>query len=268
MSSYEQQYRNQPGCLLLALLLLLLFGGARLFAVLFGLALIFLPVLFFIIPFLFVLSAMKRNAGVRQYIRTQTPDHNRFVDLFVRILARVVLADGVVDRAEIAAIREYFQHRMRFSSEQLLWVKDILKNAINSADRPEDLCREFNGSFGYEPKLILCDLLYRVAFADGKFVSSEQKLIEDIVGYLGIRDYDHRSIKSQYTGEDEEAKYYDILGLSRGADLDSIKSAYRKMSQKYHPDKVAHLGEEFARISEEKMKQINEAYRYFKKKQN
>ena len=38
------------------------------------------------------------------------------------------------------------------------------------------------------------------------------------------------------------------------------------LSMQYHPDKVGHLGEEFKKISEEKMKEINVAYAYFEKK--
>jgi DnaJ like chaperone protein len=33
----------------------------------------------------------------------------------------------------------------------------------------------------------------------------------------------------------------------------------------YHPDKVRHLGEEFRKVAEEKMKDINAAYDYLSK---
>ena len=39
------------------------------------------------------------------------------------------------------------------------------------------------------------------------------------------------------------------------------------MSMKYHPDKVRHLGEEFRSVAEQKMKEINAAYDYFKKQE-
>ncbi len=30
--------------------------------------------------------------------------------------------------------------------------------------------------------------------------------------------------------------YYEVLGLSKGADAAAIKKAYRKLAKKYHPD--------------------------------
>jgi molecular chaperone DnaJ len=49
--------------------------------------------------------------------------------------------------------------------------------------------------------------------------------------------------------------YYEALGVSRDADGHTIKSAYRKLALKYHPDR--NPGD---REAEEKFKQINEAY--------
>jgi molecular chaperone DnaJ len=49
--------------------------------------------------------------------------------------------------------------------------------------------------------------------------------------------------------------YYEILEISKNANADEIKKAYRKMAIKYHPDK--NPGD---KVAEEKFKEAAEAY--------
>lgn len=53
----------------------------------------------------------------------------------------------------------------------------------------------------------------------------------------------------------EKRDYYEVLGVSKGADAGSIKRAYYQLAKKYHPD--ANPGDKEA---EEKFKEANEAY--------
>lgn len=53
---------------------------------------------------------------------------------------------------------------------------------------------------------------------------------------------------------------YRVLRVSRDASAEEITRAYRKLAAKYHPDKVAHLGEEFKDLAENRFKDIQAAY--------
>ena len=48
--------------------------------------------------------------------------------------------------------------------------------------------------------------------------------------------------------------YYEVLGVTRGADADTVKRAYRKLARKYHPD----VSKE--KNAENKFKELQEAY--------
>jgi len=52
-----------------------------------------------------------------------------------------------------------------------------------------------------------------------------------------------------------ELDYYEVLGVSRSAEDDEIKRAYRKMALKYHPDHNPNNAE-----AEQKFKEAAEAY--------
>ena len=58
---------------------------------------------------------------------------------------------------------------------------------------------------------------------------------------------------------------YKVLGVSSKSTDQDIKKAYRKMANKYHPDKIAHLGDDFKDIAQDKFKSVSEAYQNIKK---
>jgi DnaJ like chaperone protein len=51
------------------------------------------------------------------------------------------------------------------------------------------------------------------------------------------------------------------LNVPKGASIEEIKKAYRELANKYHPDKVQYLGDEFKELAEKRFKEIEEAYR-------
>jgi DnaJ-class molecular chaperone len=52
--------------------------------------------------------------------------------------------------------------------------------------------------------------------------------------------------------------YYRILQVHQEAEQEVVSAAYKRLAQKYHPDKYTNLLDQ--QVAEEKMKEINEAY--------
>lgn len=53
---------------------------------------------------------------------------------------------------------------------------------------------------------------------------------------------------------------YEILGIERDASKAEIKTAYKRLIARYHPDKVQHLGKEFQELAHKKFVAIQQAY--------
>ena len=51
-----------------------------------------------------------------------------------------------------------------------------------------------------------------------------------------------------------------MLRVSRGASEKEIRKAYIAQATLYHPDKVAHLGEDLLELARQRMLEINRAY--------
>ncbi len=274
MQYQRQQQPGCGGCLLIALLIVFISGGAPALISFLG-TLIYTGlagVLLFIALFWgFTYWVQKK---VATYEQSQSESHNRFVWLLVHILIHTAKIDGQITRDEIQTIHRFFQYNLRYSQTQMHWVKELIKEATNSTQSLDALLQEFKATFAYEPRIILLELIYQVLYTKTSVPENELKIARAIAAYLDISEYDQRTIEAKYrykqqhgtaTGQDMAGQHYATLGLEKGASAEEIKIAYRKLSMQYHPDKVIHLGEEFRAIAEEKMKEINAAYDFLKK---
>ena len=61
-------------------------------------------------------------------------------------------------------------------------------------------------------------------------------------------------------------RFREVLGLHSEDTWEAIRKRYRELASQYHPDKVNHLGNKLKEVAEREMKEINEAYKFFRKK--
>ncbi len=133
----------------------------------------------------------------------------------------------------------------------MAWIWTIL--ALIYLLSPYDLIPGIHG-LAWIDDIIVLVLLYRY-FAKMKKMSSG--------GKPPFENRQHNSDPSQNHDNQNRSvpkTPYEILGLRPGASKDEVKTAYRQLAGQYHPDKVAHLGEEFQLLAEQRFKQIQEAY--------
>ncbi len=78
------------------------------------------------------------------------------------------------------------------------------------------------------------------------------------------RYYEHQTQSQQYPND--EIRYGELLGLKGQVSKSDIKCAYHEQASLYHPDKVAHLAPEIQELATVRMREINQAFEYFKNK--
>ncbi len=180
------------------------------------------------------------------------------------LVAAVMKADKKVLKSELEYVKKFFiqQFGAESTREAMILLRDILKQDIPL----KDVCRQIAKNMDYHSRIHLIHFLFGIAGADEKFEINEVEIIHRIAGYLNISERDYNSLKNMFIPETDSA--YKILELSPDASDEEIKKAYRKMAFKYHPDRVAHLGEDFRKAADEKFKKVNEAYEKIKKERN
>lgn len=103
-------------------------------------------------------------------------------------------------------------------------------------------------------KLQLYHYLVSLGSCDG-LVQGEIDALEVIASYIGLSKAEADSIFAQFRPSNDSN--YRILEIDPNASDDDVKKAYRKMAVKYHPDKVATLGEDVQKAAEEKFKAMS-----------
>ncbi len=192
--------------------------------------------------------------------QTNTVQGDFVVSLLV-LVAAVMKADGKVVKSEYDYVKAQMIKMLGVNATQqfLPILQDILQKDIPL----QQVCNQITSNMEYSYRLQLIHLLFGISKADGVIDAREVKVIEEIAFYLDLSSEDIASIKAMFCKDAKRA--YKILEIEPSATDDEVKSAYRKMAIKFHPDKVAHLGEELQAQATEKFKEVQNAYNDIKK---
>lgn len=180
----------------------------------------------------------------------------------VVLSAAVMKSDGRVTRNELDHVRRFFTNQFGEAGarELLLLLRDVLQKDIPI----HQVCMQVRQHMPHPIRLQLMHYLVGLAHADGKVDDAERDLLRRIGHALGISDKDLGSLGAMFRQSDPSAAYA-ILEVDPKASDDEVRKAYRRMAMKYHPDKVAAMGEEFQKAATEKFRKVQEAYELIRK---
>jgi DnaJ like chaperone protein len=212
----------------------------------------------------FALGAMvdgQEGVGPKGYQRPGATTQGDFISSLVVLIAAVMKSDKRVLKSELDYVKDFFVRS--FGIEQAQQATLLLKNILEQSIPVEEVSRQISQHMNYSTRLELIHLLFGLSKADGLVSPEELKEVERIAYYMGIKTEDFNSIKALFSDNLDSA--YAALEINPNATDEEIKKAYRKMAVKYHPDKVAYLGEDLKNKANEKFQQLNSAYDRIKK---
>ena len=187
-----------------------------------------------------------------------------FLSAILVLFAAVMKADGVQKKSELDYIKRFLVQQAGLSNTRELL--KIFKNILEQDFSLEDVCQQIKAQMDKPSRLQLIHILFGLSQSDGEVHTNEVKIIKEISTLLGVSGVEHDSIQGMFKEDLESA--YSVLGVSKSSSDQEIKRAYRKMANKYHPDKIAHLGDDFKDIAQDKFKSVSDAYQKIKKDRN
>jgi DnaJ like chaperone protein len=191
------------------------------------------------------------------------PARNDFIASLLVLTAAIMKADGRATKAELDVVKQFFSQQFGagIAQQALQMLRDLLQQDILTGP----VCAQIRAHMNYSQRMALLHFLYSIAHADGELHPAEDRLLSRLAAELGIRAGDIRSIAAMFAPKADPDADYRVLEISRSATDDEIRKAYRRMSMKHHPDKVAHLGPQFQKTATEKFQRVNAAYAAIKK---
>ena len=216
----------------------------------------------------------KQGQGKQQ---TQRGD---FSAALIVVSAAVLKADGKILKSELDFVKRYFLKNFgeEVAKEKIKVLGEVIKQDIPI----DDVAKQIKYNMRIAEKRLLLQYTFGIAAADGEIHPKELEMILRISNGIGINQFEFRSMVAMFTQQynSHQRQYagggyqqrpkkqsgpslstcYQTLGVDSSISDNDLKKAYRKLAIKYHPDKVAHLGEDHVQTAEDKFQTVQQAY--------
>ncbi|MBO4557999.1 MAG: TerB family tellurite resistance protein [Bacteroidales bacterium] len=208
-----------------------------------------------------------QQGNTRTYTNTRTNSdqyrtgqRNSFMMSLLVLSSAVIKADGRMSDSELQTVKSFI--RANFGAQAAEEAETIVRQLMAKDVNIYEVGTQIRMYMNYSQRLQLFQYLVQLAQCDG-MVQAEIDVLQSIAAAVGLQDSDRDSLLNIYRKDVDSA--YKVLGIDRNATDEEVRKAYKKMALKYHPDKVATLGEDVQKAAEEKFKRVQQAYEQIKK---
>lgn len=176
---------------------------------------------------------------------------SEIIDNMCKILAFIAKADEIVTQREEDIFLNFLEG-LDLSPEQRKWCgrtfneyKAMEYNTHRVKETLKDLVSNFtklNSDAVLELKEDILFVSIIMAEVDGEMSFNQSEIINDMISYLKIPiimyDRVKKKLSKDFEYSDSRESCYELLGIKKGCSIKELKSAYRKMMNIYHPDKL------------------------------
>ncbi len=198
-----------------------------------------------------------RNTSSAQYRNEQ---RNSFMMSLLVLATAVIKADGKLSNSELQNVKSFI--RTNFGDQAASEAEGIVRQLMVKDINIYQVGAQIRTYMNYSQRLQLFQYLVQLAQCDG-MVQAELDVLDSIASAISLSNTDRDSLLNMYRQQADSA--YKVLGIEPSATDDEVRKAYKRMALKYHPDKVATLGEDVQKAAEEKFKKVQQAYEQIKK---
>lgn len=186
----------------------------------------------------------------------QPGDPTDFILSSLILASAVIKADGEVSELELGYVHNFLAEQ--FGLEHAEKYMDVLRGTLQKDMVLPRIVQEIRQNTGYETRLQILYFLFGIANADYGVGEQELATIKIISIHLGLPREDYESIRAMFHTEMDG--HFRILELTPKASDIEIKEAFHRISMKFHPDRVEHLGKQVHKAAQEKYRKVIEAY--------
>ena len=208
---------------------------------------------FFIGSFIELLS--KGSINIRTNSYSIKPE--KFELNLLALSAMIIKADGKIEQKELSFVRNFFIAQYGKDRADSIF-KTFNIEVKKEVQHMNEITSVFIQHTRYETRLQILHFLFGIANSDGSISNSELQKLSQIASGLRLYSPDFESIKAMFIKNKDNA--FKILEVESNASKDEIKTAYRNMVKKYHPDRLRGQDPAMIKGAEEKFREVQKAY--------